>query len=227
MELTIAGRDCAMIQASKIQNVIHDVKKLKKDGSIPSNCVDSIVRLLKSGELIIMPIDSIYGIIGLNRNDIIDEIMSISGGAHDNIEIIISNFKMLEEMALVDKFIYNFLKRVWPGEVIVQLKNRECSGEPDLFMRMPRHKYILDIVNGIGLPIVYTPVKSSMRAFVFNDKDIPKKYKELCSILVISEFNKNHSLPTLIDVSCDKLNIINEGRVSAEEIKSLYFLGDL
>jgi hypothetical protein len=34
-------------------------------------------------------------------------------------------------------------------------------------------------------------------------------------------------MPTLIDVSCDRLNIINEGRVSAEEIKSLYFLGDI
>lgn len=216
-----------MMQASKIQNVVHDVKKLKKDGSIPSNCVESIIRSLKSGELFIMPIDSVYGIIGINRNDIIDEIINISGESGDSIEIIISNFKMLEETALVDKFVYNFLKRVWPGEVVVQLKNRECAGESDLFMRMPRHKYILDIVNGVGYPIVYTPIKSSVRNMIFSYKDIPKRLKTACSILSISEFNKNHSLPTLIDVSCDKLNIINEGRVSAEEIKSLYFLGDL
>jgi len=216
-----------MTQASKIRNVIHDIKKLKKDGSIPSNCVESIVRLLKSGELIIMPIDSVYGIIGINRNDVIEEIVNISGGSYENIEIIISNFKMLEEMALIDKFVYNFLKRVWPGEVIVQLKNRECSDYSDLFLRMPRHKYILDIVNSVGLPIVYTPVKSTMREIIFHEKDIPKKYRDTCSILIISEFNKNHSLPTLIDVTCDKLSIINEGRVSAEEIKSLYFLGDL
>jgi len=219
------------MQASKIQTksqtVIHDVKKLKKDGSIPSTCVESIIRSLKSGELIILPIDSVYGIIGINRHDIIDEIHNISGGASKGIEIIISNFKMLEEMAIVDKFTYNFLKRVWPGEVIAQLKNRECSSVQNLFVRMPRHKYILDIVNGVGFPIVYKPVKTPMRQMVFNDKDIPKKFREICSILIISEFNKNHSLPTLIDVSCDKLNIINEGRVSAEEIKSLYFLGDL
>ena len=66
-----------------------------------------------------------------------------------------------------------------------------------------------------------------MREMIFNEKDIPKKFRDICSVLVISEFNKNHSLPTLIDVSSEKLNIINEGRVSAEEIKSLYFLGDL
>ncbi|HPS88029.1 MAG TPA: Sua5/YciO/YrdC/YwlC family protein [Spirochaetota bacterium] len=216
-----------MTQVSNSQHLIHDVKKLKKDGSIPSNCVESIVRSLKSGELIIMPIDSVYGIIGLRRDDIIDEIINITAEPVDSIEIVISNFKMLEEMALVDKFVYNFLKRVWPGEVIVQLKNRECAAVSNLFMRMPRHKYILDIVNGVGMPIVYMPARSSVRKMIFNDKDIMKRFKDICSILIISEFNKNHSLPTLIDVSCDKLNIINEGRVSAEEIKSLYFLGDL
>lgn len=216
-----------MMQASKIQHVVHDVKKLKKDGSIPANCVENIIRSIKSGELIILPIDSVYGIVGLRRDDIIDEMISISGGTEDNVEIIISNFKMLEEMALVDKFVYNFLKRVWPGEVIVQLKNRSCNSESNLFMRMPRHKYILDIVNGVGMPIVYTPARSAVRKMIFCGKDIQRRYKDTCSILIIDEFNKNHSLPTLIDVSCGKLDIINEGRVSAEEIKSLYFLGDL
>jgi len=216
-----------MMQVSNSQHLIHDVKKLKKDGSIPSVCVENIIRALKSGELIIMPIDSVYGIVGLRRDDIIDEIINITGEPLDDIEIVISNFKMLEEMALVDKFVYNFLKRVWPGEVIVQLKNRVCESDSNLYMRMPRHKYILDIVNGVGVPIVYMPARSSVRKMIFNDKDIMKRFKDICSILIISEFNKNHSLPTLIDVSCDKLSIINEGRVSAEEIKSLYFLGDL
>lgn len=227
MESIIAGRDYAMMQVSNSQHLIHDVKKLKKDGSIPSACVENIIRSLKSGELMIMPIDSVYGIVGLRRDDIIDEIINITGEPLDSIEIVISSFKMLEEMALVDKFVYNFLKRVWPGEVIVQLKNRTCESDSNLYMRMPRHKYILDIVNGVGMPIVYMPARSSVRKMIFNDKDIMKKFKDICSILIISEFNKNHSLPTLIDVSCDKLNIVNEGRVSAEEIKSLYFLGDL
>ncbi len=215
-----------MMQASKKQHIVHDIKKLKKDGSIPSVNVDNIIRLIKAGELVIMPIDSVYGIVGLMRDDIIYEINSITGKNNDNLEIIISNFKMLEEMAIVDRFVYNFLKRVWPGEVIVQLKNKSCSDESDIYMRMPRHKYILDIVNGVGRPIVYMSTRLTMRRRACSDKEILKKFKDICSILIINEFNKNHSLPTLIDVSCDKLNIINEGRVSAEEIKSLYFLGD-
>ena len=51
-------------------------------------------------------------------------------------------------------------------------------------------------------------------------------FKDTCSMLIINEFNKNHSLPTINDVSCNQLHILNEGRVCAEEIKSLYFLGN-
>ena len=216
-----------MTQASKITNVVYDIKKLKKDGSIPSGCVESIIRSLKAGGIFVMPIDSVYGIVGIKRDDIISEIINISGECTDSIEIIISNFKMLEEMAIVDKFAYNFLKRVWPGEVTVQLKNKSCSTEQNLFIRMPRHKYILDIVNGVGMPIVYMSARTSIKKVIHNDRDILKRFKDTCSMLIVSEFNKNHSMPTLIDVSCDRLNIINEGRVSAEEIKSLYFLGDI
>jgi len=32
-------------------------------------------------------------------------------------------------------------------------------------------------------------------------------------------------MPTVVDISGETLAILNEGRVSAEEIKSLYFLG--
>ncbi len=216
-----------MMQASKINSIVYDIKKLKKDGSIPHACVESIIRSLKSGEIFVMPIDSVYGVVGIKRDDVIKEIINISGECADKMEIIISNFKMLEEMAVVDKFSYNFLKRVWPGEVTVQLKNRTSSSEQNLFIRMPRHKYILDIVNGVGMPIVYMSARASVRKAVFNDRDILKRFKDTCSMLIVNEFNKSHSMPTLIDVSCDRLNIINEGRVSAEEIKSLYFLGDI
>ena len=216
-----------MMQAGNLCHSIFDVKKLKKDGSITSSYIDEIIRTIRSGELFVMPVDSIYGIVGIKNEATADEMVQLTGDSSDNYEIIISNFKMLEAMALVDKFSYDFLKRVWPGEVIVQLKNRNCSYETNIFMRMPRHKYILDIINGVGEPLLYAPAKTSVRKMIFNDRDIVRRYKNICSLLIISEFNKNHTLPTLIDISCDRLDIINEGRVSADEIKSLYFLGNL
>ena len=216
-----------MGQVSKTARDIYEIKKLKKDGSIACDHIDNVVQALRSGELFVMPVDSVYGIVGIYRKDVVDSIMKLSGDDPDCIEIIISNFKMLEEMASIDKFSYDFLKRVWPGEVTVQLRSKHCHNNDNILMRMPRHKYLLDIVSGVGMPLVYMPARTSVRKMLYNDKDIVKRFKNFCSLLIINEFNKNHTLPTLIDISCEKLTILNEGRVSSDEIKSLYFLGDV
>ncbi|HOP62959.1 MAG TPA: Sua5/YciO/YrdC/YwlC family protein [Spirochaetota bacterium] len=216
-----------MMPVSKTGREIYEIRKLKKDGSISCNHVDNVVHALRCGELFVMPVDSIYGIVGINRNDVVNSILELSGDLHNNLEIIISNFKMLEEIAQIDKFSYDFLKRVWPGEVTVQLKSRQFRSDNCILMRMPKHKYLLDIVSGVGKPLVYMPAKSSVRKMIFNDKEIIRRFKNFCSLLLINEFNKIHTLPTLIDISCDKLTILNEGRVSSDEIKSLYFLGDM
>jgi tRNA A37 threonylcarbamoyladenosine synthetase subunit TsaC/SUA5/YrdC len=214
-----------MMQDTDYRNL--NLKKLKKDGSIPWENVETISRRIEHGDLFILPVDSIYGIVGLYCNETIEKITELTGDIRDNIEVVISNFKMLEEMAVVGKTNYDFLRRIWPGEVIVQLRNRACFHNSNFLMRMPRHKYVLDIINSIGKPLVYLPLKTPVRKMVLNDKDIIKRFKNICPILIIDEFLKDHTSPTLIDLSCDNIVILNEGRVCAEEIKSLYFLGDL
>lgn len=214
-----------MMQDTDYRNL--NLKKLKKDGSIPWENIETISRTIGYGDLFIIPVDSIYGIVGLYCDEIIEKITELTGESRDNIEVLISNFKMLEEMAIVGKTIYDFLRRIWPGEVIVQLKNRECFHKSNFLIRMPRHKYVLDIINSIGKPLVYLPLKTPVRKMVLNDKEITKRFKNICPVLIIDEFLKDHTSPTLIDLSCDNIVILNEGRVCAEEIKSLYFLGDL
>jgi len=213
-----------MMQGSSFNNLT--LKKLKKDGSIPLEHVEIISRSVSYGDLFIIPVDSIYGIIGLYCDEVIDRISIITGESRDSIEVVISNFKMLEEMAIVGKSTYDFLRRIWPGEVIVQLKNRACFHNSNFYMRMPRHKYVLDIINSVGKPLVYLPVKTPVRKMILNDKDLVKRFGRICPLLIIDEFLKDHTAPTLIDVSCDNIVILNEGRVCADEIKSLFFLGN-
>ena len=181
-----------MGQVNRSVRDIYEIKKLKKDGSISFNHIDNVVQALRAGEIFVMPVDSVYGMVGLNRKDIIESIIKLSGEHNDCIEIIISNFKMLEEIASIDKFTYDFLKRVWPGEVTVQLKSRICKNNSNILMRMPKHKYLLDIVSGVGMPLVYIPARTSVKKMIYNDKDIVKRFKNFCSLLIINEFNKNY-----------------------------------
>lgn len=207
------------------ENQVFKIKRLKKDGSINYDYVKMIAKSLRAGNTFLLPVDSIYGFICKFN----DEKLSKLPGCYDDsgkVEVVISNFKMLENMAVVDKFKYDFLKRIWPGEVIVQLQNKNCNDELDFLLRMPRHKYLLDIIDEVNAPLLYMPATKKNKS-IFKDKDLVKNFKEECSMLIIDEFGKNHTFPTLIDISCNKLEILNEGRVCSDEIKSLYFLGDI
>ena len=43
--------------------------------------------------------------------------------------------------------------------------------------------------------------------------------------LIVDEACKEHSLPSVIDITGGSVEVLYEGRVSTDEIKSLYFLG--
>jgi len=207
------------------ENQILKIKRLKKDGSISYDHVKTIAKAIRTGSTFLLPVDSIYGFISKLDNENLNNLPQCYQ-SRDTVEVIISNFKMLEEMALVDKFKYDFLKRIWPGEVIVQLKNKRCNDDFNYLMRMPRHRYLLDIINEVGAPLIYTPATRKNKS-VYRDKELMRNYKDECSMLLIDEFSKNHTFPTMIDISCNNLVILNEGRVCSDEIKSLYFLGNM
>ncbi len=208
-----------------MQNNVLKIKRLGRNGSIGKEQLIKISAIISGGGSCILPIDCVYGFVSKLENSLFN-IETAENQESEPPEIVISNFKMLENMAIVDKTQYDFLKRIWPGEVVVQLKNKLCNDSFNLSMRMPKHRFIIDIINEVGAPLLYAPVHSSEKLFSRDGKlhsSLQRKY----SLLFIEDLYKNHSLPTKIDISCQKLEIIRKGRVSSEEIKSLYLLGDI
>ncbi len=203
---------------------IISLKKLKKDGSIDSSIVQKIIQYFNKGDAVMMPIDSIYGIAcvkGPIRPETLVPADNHTGQRHT---VLISSFPMLERVARLDKLAFDFLHRIWPGEMIVYLQAKD--GQEKIPFRMPRLKYECDLINGVGKPLIFSEI--------FDEKGKPvHKKKSLIAIsedeaacgLVIDEACKEHTLPTVIDITGGSMSVLFEGRVSADEIKSLYFLG--
>ena len=88
-------------------------------------------------------------------------------------------------------------------------------------IRYPRSKYILNILDHLDVPLYYSDIP-----VYYRKRDIISAYKnDVDLIVIIDELCKKHSLPVVVDISDQTLKIINAGKVSTEEIKSLYFLG--
>lgn len=208
-----------------IKTEIISLKKLKKDGSVDRDVFKKIVSYLKAGNVVIIPVDCIYGVLCTSSSYHLHDLIGLSYESPDKLIALISNFKMLESMATVSKFLFDFLHRVWPGELTVYLKGKNPAGKP-VAVRMPRNKFKLDIIDELNVPVYFAAIHNAKGKQIFREKDILAQYMgKVGLIVVIHEFCKVHPFPSVVDLTKNELHVILEGRISEEEIKSLYFLG--
>ncbi len=219
----IVKTKCASIMHKKTS--IIQLKKMKKDGSIDAVNFKKIRNALKEEQILIMPVDCIYGYTSILHKKIVHTLEELSGEKEGEIIRLISSFKMLEDIALIDKLEYDFLHRIWPGELTVKLKDHG-NMKRSIPLRMPKSKFVLDLIDNVDEPVFFSPLKDSNGSLVYRKKSLMSHFSGKADLmLVVDEFCKEHAIPTYVDVSNGELKILLEGRISAEEVKSLYFLG--
>jgi tRNA A37 threonylcarbamoyladenosine synthetase subunit TsaC/SUA5/YrdC len=109
--------------------------------------------------------------------------------------------------------------------VTVRLRKKKPEKEaPTIPVRFPRNRFVQDIVNKVDHPLGFAASLRFRRQRRFRIDDIYNKYRMATAILLIEEFCKKHPFPTIINVTGGGLVIENEGKITADEIKSLYFL---
>lgn len=201
------------------------LRKLKKDGSIDSRAYERILYHLRQGDPVIYPVDWIYGVMVAAPARTPGEMESLSNEKSERITTLISNFKMLDGLVTMDKLQFDFLHRVWPGEITVHLRQKEKNLLP-MPVRIPRNKFQLELISDLGSPVFFSTLYEQKGKKIYREKDLISKFSgHVGLIVIINEFCKNHVKPSVVDVTGGDLRILYEGRVPEDEIKSLYFLG--
>jgi tRNA A37 threonylcarbamoyladenosine synthetase subunit TsaC/SUA5/YrdC len=205
----------------------HIIKNLKKDGSLGEEVIAGAVHTLASGGIAILPIDNIYAAAGIASPDMEARISRLIKRSKKRYIRLISNFKMLDDLAEFSKEDYDFLNRVWPGEVTVVLKSKNGNNpQGTIAVRYPRSKYVQAIISRVDAPLVFANLYRGVgKQPVYRKAEILRLSQGAELSLVVEELCRRHQLSSLIDISTHVLEILREGRVSADEIRSLYFVG--
>jgi L-threonylcarbamoyladenylate synthase len=202
------------------------IKKLRKDGSLSSEIVEKISNALLNEDLVVLPIDNIYGVVGLTEPKVMSRISKIRWVNKADFVHLISSFKMLNSFAHYTKFDYDFLNRVWPGEVNVILHRRNGrETKKPVTIRFPKNKFIQRVIDSVDCPLVLSKAFDKKNEILYREEEILRRFVDRVDlIIIIEELCKKYPISTLIDISEGELKIIREGKVTSEEIKSLYFL---
>ncbi len=210
----------------KSSEFIH-IKRLKKDGSINQGIIKQVAAALRSGETAVLPVDNIYAIAGLATPEMEKRISRATGRTKKSYVRLISSYRMLDELAWFSKSDYDFLNRIWPGEITVVFRKKQAiSPDETIAVRFPKSKFLLAIIEEVESPIIVSNLyKPAGKNTLYRKNEILNTCRDSADlILIIEELCRKHPLTSVIDISSSTLRIIKEGKVSAEEIKSLFFL---
>lgn len=185
-----------------------------------SEIINGTVEMLKNGNIIVYPTDTIYGIgCDILNKKAIQTIQTIKNRKKQKpLSIICSDLKDISRWANVSNMQYKILKKYLPGPYtfilsassdapkILQDEKRKTIG-----IRIPNNKVCLDIVSQLGNPIVTTSVNLAGETNYINPNDIKKDwYGKVDLILDAGELHNDPS--TIISLVDDNIEILRQGK---------------
>jgi L-threonylcarbamoyladenylate synthase len=205
----------------------NDKKNGCKKCDLTEKELEEIVATLKSGELVVFPTDTLYGLGAdpFNESSIKKVFIAKNRPFDMALSIAVSNERMMESVAVLNDQARKIIRKFMPGPITIMLTKKPSipdmltSGANTVGIRIPDHPLAIRLIDRFG-PITATsanlhshkdPVDAAMPI-----KDL-KGHVQIC----IDCGKTKYSEPsTIVDVSDGTVEIIRKGVVSQEEIEN-------
>lgn len=187
------------------------------------NNLKKAIEIAKKGGIIIFPTDTAFGI-GCRADDekAVKKLFRIRKRAKDKpVPVLVSDVEMAEKfLEKIPKEVFRKLvKPFWPGALTIILycnKKKVPSlvrgGGNTLGVRMPDNKLTLDLIKGVGVPILGPSANFSKGKTPFNKSDLDKNLIKLTDF-VLSGNTKGEKVSTVIDCSKKPWKVLRKGAV--------------
>ena len=172
------------------------ILKVKKQNF--NKIVKEAVRSIKSGQVIICPTDTVYGLVcdAINKKAV-DKLFKIKKRpAEKPLPLFINNIRMAKKLVSINKVQEYFLRKAWPGKVIVVLKKKNGT----LGLRMPKHKLVLKLIEHTNRPLTGTSANISGQPASIKIKEVLQQFtnQQYQPDLVLDAGNLKKSRPSIV-----------------------------
>ncbi|WP_417873556.1 L-threonylcarbamoyladenylate synthase [Xanthomarina gelatinilytica] len=188
--------------------------------------IAKVVKVLKSGGLIIYPTDTVYGL-GCDINNVkaLERVARIK-----NVKLEKSNFSFICEdlsnlsdyVKQIDTSTFKILKRALPGPYTFILPGAKSLPHPfkkkkTVGIRVPNNSIAIEIVKQLGNPIISTSIHDDdeVLEYTTDPELIYEKWKDIVDLVIDAGYGDNHA-STVIDLSEGDPIIVREGKGSLE-----------
>ncbi len=180
--------------------------------------LDEITRDLRSGQIMIWPTDTIYGIAcdALNPKAI-ERICRLKGlnPEKNNLSIVCADISQAAEYARFDNRVYQMLRSNTPGPFTFLCRSistlpRAFRGRKTVGIRIPACNTCIAIARQLGNPILTTSIEFEDEDYAIQPSLIAEAYCDRVDMFLEGE-NGGTEPSTTIDCTGDELEIVRQG----------------
>jgi L-threonylcarbamoyladenylate synthase len=198
--------------------------------TIISESVDYAAQLIKSGQLVAFPTETVYGLgASINNEDAVKKIYQVKGRPSDNPLILhISDVNMLEN--LIQNYSSDSIKLIekfWPGPLtLVFKKNKNINdvltcGLKTIAVRMPKSELALQLINKVGSPLFAPSANLSGKPSPTSYLHVLEDFRGKIPCILKGPDCEIGLESTVIDCSeDDNFKILRMGAISLEQIEN-------
>lgn len=184
-----------------------------------------IVKVIRDGGIVIMPTDTIYGIIADATNeDAIRRVYDIKKrDGNKPILMLVNSYEMLDKYVMnVNDIERKLMDNIWPGPLTMILKKKNVSdlltgGLDTVGIRYPDNKMLIDIMNEIDVPLLSTSVNVSGEKSATNIEYINEDILSNVDY-VFDDGECNGVASTIVVVEDKEVKVLREGSIKLSEI---------
>lgn len=189
-----------------------DIKKFEefiKNACLPAGReVKEIVEALKQGKILILPTDTVYGLVCDAENEkAVEKIFEIKKRERTNpLPVFVENIKMAENFAVISDEQAEILKKNWPGAVTYVLEavpglSPLVYKKNTIAMRVPDYDLIRNVLREFKKPLAQTSANISGTVATNKIKDVLDQFSG-ADVIIVDEGDLPENKPsTIIDLT--------------------------
>jgi len=178
------------------------------------------VEVLSKGGLVIVPTDTVYGIIANSHNpDAVERLYAVKQRpSNKSFTIVIERKERIEEFNKnLNRLVYKLIDKFWPGPLTVVIPDRKNN--KTLGLRMPNYPFLLKLISRLDFPLCCPsanlsgkkPPRTLQEALIDLDGKVDLAIDGADTPLGVES--------TIVDLSNESFSILREAAIPAKEVE--------
>lgn len=188
-------------------------------------------QVLSAGGMVVAPTDTVYGILGrADQAEAIERMFSMKRRTREKaFPIFVKDIPTARRYAYISDAKVRFLEKVWPGPVTVVFHHKGklppllTGGKDTIGMRIPDHRFILDLLGRLEVPIAETSANLSGQSPARDAAEAERCFRSNDSQLdlLIDGGVLSGQPSTVFDFTSTKPRVLRSGLLAKPELEEL------